>query len=121
MPKNLKDPNFYDDLNEAVHDMVKFSPGGNSARRISALTSTPYSTLMNGNNQPCKEEVMPDANFTPETELGHELQDIAKVMAENKATPEEVRAALMGRVGVSSSCWSEFIDAEIERRKPIMP
>lgn len=48
MPQNLKAPNFYDDITEALHDLVKFAPGGNSARRIAALTSLPYSTLMNG-------------------------------------------------------------------------
>ncbi len=48
MPQNLKAPNFYEDLAEAVHDLVKFSPGGVTARRIAALTSIPYSTLMNG-------------------------------------------------------------------------
>lgn len=48
MAKNLKDAEFYEDLAEALHDLVKFAPGGNSARRIAALTSLPYSTLMNG-------------------------------------------------------------------------
>lgn len=48
MPKNLKDPNFYDELGEALHDLVKFAPSGATARRIAALTSLPYSTLMNG-------------------------------------------------------------------------
>lgn len=48
MPQNLKAPNFYDDLGEAMHDLVKFAPNGHTARRIAALTSLPYSTLMNG-------------------------------------------------------------------------
>lgn len=59
MPKNLKDAEFYEDLNEALHDLVKFAPSRNSARRIAALTTTPYSTLMNGlsrteSNSGCK-------------------------------------------------------------------
>lgn len=47
MPQNLKDPNYYDDLLSALHDMVKFAPNGVSARRIAALSNMPYSTLMN--------------------------------------------------------------------------
>ncbi len=48
MPQNLKAPNFYDDLAEALHDLVKFAPNGHTARRIAALASLAYSTLMNG-------------------------------------------------------------------------
>ena len=51
MPKNLKDPNFYDNLTEALHDLIKFAPSGHSARRIAALANTPYSTLMNSLSQ----------------------------------------------------------------------
>lgn len=62
MPKNLKDANFYDGFNEALHDLVKFAPNGNSARRIAALTGQPYSTLMNGlscaeSNAGCKLDI----------------------------------------------------------------
>lgn len=48
MPKNLKDATFYEEFPEALHDLVKFAPNRNSARRIAALTNTPYSSLMNG-------------------------------------------------------------------------
>jgi hypothetical protein len=48
---NLKAPNFYDDLISALHDLVKFAPNGNSARRIAALMNQPYSTMMNSLSQ----------------------------------------------------------------------
>lgn len=51
MPKNLKDPNFYDDLMQLMHDVVKFAPNGHTARRIAALANQPYSTLMNSLSQ----------------------------------------------------------------------
>ncbi|MBI9080254.1 MAG: hypothetical protein JEY79_11015 [Pseudodesulfovibrio sp.] len=51
MPRNLKDPTQYDTITEIIHDLIKFAPSGNSARRIAALSNMPYSTLMNGLNQ----------------------------------------------------------------------
>jgi hypothetical protein len=51
MSANLKAPNYYEDLISALHDLVKFAPNGNSARRIAALMNQPYSTMMNSLSQ----------------------------------------------------------------------
>ncbi len=41
----------------------------------------------------------------PKTEIGRELQEIREILREEGANQETIIAALLGRTGVSASCW----------------
>ena len=56
---------------------------------------------------------MKQYRFTPYSSLGKELIDIVSIMYIARASNQTMQAALLGRIGVSASCWPDFMSAKI--------